>query len=117
MFTIRPLNSTDSLTLMMLHLKFANKLLAGGQYLNALKYYEKCFEYAKQRVLIRNSEADLQLCIIVIDKLSILCHEAKDGKMKSEYDTITDKLIEIQREEKHKEIPILVKVFEEKKVM
>ena len=80
---------------MILHLKFANKLFAGEQYLNALKYYEKCFEYAKQRVLIRNSATDLELCITVIDKLSILCHEAKDEKKKSYYETIKDKLREI----------------------
>ena len=86
---------------MMLHLRFADKLFAGGQYLNALKYYEKCFKYASQRVLIRNSEADLKLCVTVIDKLIILCQEAKDSNKKLHYENLKEKLKQIQREGKH----------------
>ena len=102
MLTIEPLKSTEFLKLMLLCLKFAGKLFAGGQYLNALKYYEKCFKYAQKRVFIRNSVTDLKLFVIAINKLVILCKEAKDDKKKSYYDNLKEGFTKIQREGKHK---------------
>ena len=51
---------------------------------------------------MRNSATDLKLCVIVIDKLVILCKEAKDDKKKCYYDNLTYKLTQIQREGEHK---------------
>ena len=51
---------------------------------------------------MRNSATDLKLFVIVINKLIILCKEAKDDKKKSYYDNLKEGLTKIQREGTHK---------------
>ena len=78
MFEFGDLKIAERNKLMFLYLNTAKELLKAGEYSHALKYYEKCFQIAKQRLLRRNSRHDLRLFIGVIDKLIILCKEAKD---------------------------------------